>query len=67
MKNRGRFVNLRFSIDVPIAQKTIAVQTGDYQNPPDETCMFHFEHISELDDLLDKIAKLRDDFYYEYL
>ena len=67
MKNNGKPVNLRFSIDTPISQKTLAVQTGDYRNPPNEIYMFYFDSVQDLEELLDKLVDLREDFYNEYL
>ena len=67
MKNNNHHINLRFSIDVPVTQKKLAIQIGDNNISFYNVHSFHFDNIGELEDLLDKLIDLRDDFYYEYL
>ena len=67
MKIDYRNGKIRFCIDARISQKTLATQIGDFRYTEPPNCIMNFNTIEDLEETIEKLIELRDDFYYEYL
>ena len=67
MKTDYRNGKIQFCIDARISQKTLMTSIGGsrHTEPPD--FIMNFNGIEDLEETIEKLMQLRNDFYYEYL